>query len=73
MTTRRAVVQGGRVIIEGLEDYPDGTVLEFDLVDSDEDDLSSEERRKLHEALDRSWAEAKAGNLRPARDVLDEL
>jgi hypothetical protein len=46
----------------------------LDLVADDQsDDLGDEERRALHEALSTSAKSAKAGHLRPASAILDEL
>lgn len=62
MAILKAVVQNGRAVIEDLSNYPDGTVLELEVMnDSDSDDLDDDERVKLHAALDRSWAQAQEG------------
>jgi hypothetical protein len=51
---------------------PEGTVV--DLVADDEgDNLTEDERRILHEALEASWKSAEAGRLRPASEIVDEL
>jgi predicted transcriptional regulator len=72
MSTLKAVVRGGRAIIEDVGDYPDGTVLELSVVD-EHDEMSDEERARLDAALERSLAEAEAGKTRPMEDVIAEL
>ena len=73
MGTLKAVVQNGRGVIEDLDDYPDGTVLELQLI-HDCDELDDEERAKLHKALDRSWAQAQQGKKgRPIDEILKDL
>jgi hypothetical protein len=72
MSTLRARVKKGRLVLDEPTTLPEGTVV--DLVADDEgDDLSDEERRVLHEALTASWKSAEAGDLRPASAILDEL
>lgn len=66
----KAVVKGGRAVIEKLEEFPDGTILEFDLVD---DGLDDAERERLHASLERAFEEEKAGLGRSADDVLRDL
>jgi hypothetical protein len=40
---------------------------------SDTDDLDDAEREQLHQALERSAADARAGRTRPAAKLLEEL
>ena len=73
MGTLKAVVHNGRAVIEDVGDYPDGTVLELELVHG-HDDLDDQERAKLHEALDHSWAQAERGEKgRPLEEILEDL
>ncbi len=73
MATLKAVVHNGRAVIDDLCDYPDGTVLELEVV-HDSDDLDDEERAKLHAALDRSWAQTREGQQgRPINDIIKTL
>ena len=59
----RVRVEKGRLVLDEPTTLPDGTVV--DLVADDEgDDLTSEERRALHEALSTSWKSAEAGRQR---------
>ena len=72
MSPLRAHVEKGRLVLNEPTTLPEGTVV--DLVADDEgDDLTDEERRALHEALDASWKSAEAGRLRPASAILNEL
>ncbi len=72
MSPLRARVENGRIILDEPTTLPDGTVV--DLVADDEgDNLTEDERRVLHEALQASWRSAEAGRLRPASEILGEL
>jgi hypothetical protein len=72
MSPLRARVQNGRLVLDEPTNLPEGTVI--DLVADDEgDNLTDDERRALHEALSSSWQSAKAGRLRSASEILDEL
>jgi hypothetical protein len=68
----RARVEKGRLVLDEPTTLPEGMVA--DLVADDEgDDLTTEERSALHEALSTSWKSAEAGRLRPGKEILDEL
>lgn len=72
MSSFRAHVRNGRIVLDVPTDLPDGTTL--DLVTADSwDDLDADGRRALHDALARSAAEAAAGLTIPAADVLNKL
>ena len=72
MSTFRARVVNGCLVLNEPTTLPDGAVV--DLVADDEgDDLTDDERRALHEALSASWTSAETGRLRPATAILDEL
>ncbi|HTF23787.1 MAG TPA: hypothetical protein VK937_07685 [Candidatus Limnocylindria bacterium] len=72
MSALRARVEKGRLVLDEPATLPEGTVV--DLVADDEgDDLTSEERRALHEALLASWTSTEASRLRPTAEILDEL
>ena len=72
MSPLRARVENGRIVLDEPTTLRDGTVL--DLVADDEgDDLTNEERGALHEALSASNESARAGHLRPASEILNEL
>ena len=68
----RARVQKGRLVLDEPTSLPEGTVIEL-VADDEGDDLTATERRALHEALEDSHESAKAGRLRTAATVLDEL
>lgn len=71
MSTLKAIVQGGRAIIEDVGDYPDGTELELAVVEHDE--MTEEERAKLNASIDRGIAQCEAGLAVPAEDVLAKM
>ena len=72
MSPLRARVENGRIILNQPTTLREGTVI--DLVADDEgDDLTSEERKALHEALSASNESAEAGRLQPSAVILDEL
>ncbi len=72
MSPLRARVEKGRLVLDEPTALPDGTVV--DLVADDEgDDLTGEERRKLHQSLSASWKSAELGRLRPASEILNQL
>ncbi len=72
MQTLKARVEHGRLILDEPTKLPEGTVLELAAVDAG-DDLSEEERAALHAALVEAWASVKAGDLRPAEELIEEL
>lgn len=82
----KAVVRDGQVTITNLEKYPNETVLEFELVqnnededdefesfDDDTDDLDDEQRAELHAALDEGLAQARRREFVPVEEVLKRL
>ena len=72
MKSIKARVVNGRLVVDAPSKFPEGT--ELDLTVAEEgDDLSEEERAALHEALSASWKSAQAGELKPARELLDRL
>lgn len=72
MSGLRARVANGRLLLDEPTTLREGTVI--DLVFDDEgDDLTDDERRALHAKMARSWEAAKAGNVRDAREVIDEI
>jgi hypothetical protein len=72
MNTLKAVVRNGRLVMDEPTELPEGSAVDLTIADSG-DDLDDEERAALHTALDRSWADAKAGLIRPAAEILKEL
>ena len=71
MPTLKAIVSGGRAIIEDVGDYPDGTELEVEIVANDE--MSEDEKAELDAALEASWAQYQRGETRPMADVIADL
>ena len=72
MSTIRARVRNGRLIVDEPTNLPEGT--EFDLVIDDAgDDLDESERAALDAAITRAWASVQAGEGRRAADVLADL
>ena len=65
-----ATVRNGRLLDEPTE-LPEGAVVE--LIPSDGDGLDEEERAALHADLDASWAQAEAGTMRPADELIRDL
>ena len=70
MATRKAIVQDGQVILDGI-DYPDGTELEIVIVSNDE--MSAEERERLFESIDKGIEDYEQGRAVPASSVLAEM
>ena len=68
----RAKVKNGRLVVDEPTSLPEGTVLDL-AVDDEGDDLDDEERQALLAAITRAWASAKAGKLRAADSIIDEL
>lgn len=88
MNPLEAKVINGRYVIEEQANLPEGTELYLvpadgdnpelslegvELVNTEGDELSAEERARLHGALKRSVAQAKAGKLIPADEVMSKL
>jgi len=72
MSPLRARVENGRLQLDEPTELPDGTELDL-VVDDAGDDLTEQERQALHETLSKSWTSARAGELRPASEIIDEL
>ncbi|MCZ6794350.1 MAG: hypothetical protein O7J95_12125 [Planctomycetota bacterium] len=72
MKSIKARVVNGRLVVDEPTKFPEGTELDLTVADNG-DELSDEERAALHEALHASWKSAQAGELKPARDLLDKL
>ncbi len=77
MQPLKAHVHNGRLVLDEPTDLPDGEVVERVPVDevlaNGGDYLDDEERAALHAELEASLAEAKAGKLIDADEVLAEL
>lgn len=66
----KAHVKNGRLVVDEPTDLPEGTEITLTIAD---DDLDDEDRARLHAALERSMAQAKAGKLVDADDVIARL
>ncbi len=73
VTALRAHVVNGRIVVDEPVDLPDGAEVSVYLYDAATDGMTNDERSALESALERSLAQADAGELIDADDVLDEL
>jgi hypothetical protein len=69
----KAHVVNGRIVVDETVDLPEGAELRLYLYDAAADSMTAEERGALHDALERSLAQADAGELVEADEVLREL
>jgi hypothetical protein len=69
----KAHVRNGRIIVDEPVDLPDGAELQLYLYDAAADSMTGQERAALDRALERSLAQADAGELIEADEVLAEL
>ena len=72
MSTVRARVRNGRLIVDEPTTLPEGTELDLVIEDAG-DDLDESERAALDAAITRAWASVRAGEGRLAADVLADL
>ena len=70
MTSIRARVRGGRLVVDPPTDLPEGVEVRLAMVD---DDLDDESRAALEASLEESYAELERGELLDAADVLRGL
>jgi hypothetical protein len=70
--TFRALVRGGRLLVDEPVDLPDGSEVALTVVDEN-DDLDDEDRARLHEALRAGQAEIDQGQGIPASGVIVAL
>src|SRR5690349_17383751 len=73
VTALRAHVVNGKIVVDEPVDLPDGAEVRVYLYDAAAEGMSKEERAALENALERSLAQADAGQLVDADEVLDEL
>ncbi len=71
MQPLKARVQNGRLVLDQATDLPEGAEVNLAIVDDDE--MGEEERARLHAALERSMAQAKAGKLLDGDAVVGRL
>jgi hypothetical protein len=72
MSSLRAHVENGRLVLDEPTTLPEGTVLDL-VVDDEGDDLGAEDRQALNRALSAAYESAIAGEARPASVILDKL
>lgn len=68
----RARVANGRVILDEPTDLPEGLVLDL-VVDDEGDDLSDDERKRLHAAIDESREQIRRGEYVTAEQLFASL
>lgn len=72
MSSLRAHVENGRLVLDEPTTLPEGTILDL-VLDDEGDDLDAEGRQALNRALLASYESALAGEVRPASVVLESL
>jgi hypothetical protein len=72
MSTIRARVRNGRLIVDEPTDLPEGAELDL-VIDDVSDSLDEAERTALDAAIARAWVSVQAGEGRLAADVLADL
>ena len=72
MAILRGKVQGGRIIVDENLDLPEGSEVQLQVVESDED-LDEEDRARLNAAIERAQAEIDRGEGVRAEDVVASL
>jgi hypothetical protein len=68
----RAVVRGGRIVLDEATSLPNGTVLNL-VADDEGDDLDAREREGLESMISTAVEEARSGQGRAAADVIADL
>lgn len=68
----KAIVRGGRLVLDEPTDLPEGTQVSLVATELDEE-LDTDDRARLHAALDRSLQEFGAGGGGSAREALAGL
>jgi hypothetical protein len=72
MSSLRARVKKGRIVLDEPTNLPEGTTLDL-VVDDEGDELTPSERKRLNHSLGQAWESAKVGKLRPADKVIAKL
>lgn len=73
VTALKAHVRNGRIVVDEPVDLPDGAEIDVYLHDAAADVMSLQERAAFERALERGLAQADAGDLIDADEVLSEL
>jgi hypothetical protein len=72
MSSLRAHVKNGRIILDEPTTLPEGTVLDL-VLDDEGDQLDEEERKARDAAIQRAWASAQTGKGKTAAEVINNL
>lgn len=72
MSTLKARVQGGRLVLDEPTELPEGSEVELMLM-NDGDELDSDDRARLHESFQRSAEQFRAGYGIDAHQALASL
>ena len=77
MRALKAHVRGGRLVLDEPTDLPEGEAVELvpldEVLASGGDYLDDEERRRLHESIDRGLEDVRAGRTVDAGQVIASL
>jgi hypothetical protein len=75
MSAAKAHVRNGHHVSDEPANLPEGTPVNFPIVDVPDalDEMTSEERAELHQAIREGFEDAKAGRTIPAEQWLAEL
>ncbi|HUL60038.1 MAG TPA: hypothetical protein VLU43_12210 [Anaeromyxobacteraceae bacterium] len=77
MRALKARVRGGRLVLDEPTDLPEGEDVELvpldDVLASGGDYLDDEERRRLHESIERGLEDVRAGRTVDAEQVIAKL
>ena len=73
MTALKAHVLNGRIVVDETVDLPDGAEVRVYLYDVSTESMSADERAALDRSIERGVAQADAGELIDADDVVAEL
>jgi hypothetical protein len=71
MLVFKATVRNGRIVLDEPTDLPDGHEVELCVLN--DDGMSEEDRRRLHEAIERGIDDARAGRGEEMGAFLDRL
>jgi hypothetical protein len=72
MSAIRARVHKGRLVLDTPTALPEGTVLDL-VVDDEGDDLDEHDRTALNAAISKAWDSVRAGDGRPASELVAAL
>jgi hypothetical protein len=72
MSSLRAHVKNGRIVLDEPTTLPESTVLDL-VIDDEGDQLDADERKARDEAIARAWKSAEAGKGKTAAEVIKDL